>query len=263
MQFNSIFGRLAAALTLSIASVAAWSVPTTQLGFALDGSGSVGDTNYGLLKDGLSAAMAAIPTDGTIEVTVVGYGTSVVTVVSPTVIDSPATLATVQGLVTAHARPTGSTNTSGAITTLYQAMVGSANFSTGLDSVINLATDGFPNSQSDSEAAAAAAAAAGIDALSIEAIGDGVDSDSARNALAAIAFPDTVTILAENTTTIPNPLDGSWVVPVSDFGAPLAAVMAAKIQAVIDPDPTVPAPAPLLLLSLGMLGLAATRRQRA
>ena len=96
----------------------------------------------------------------------------------------------------------------------------------------------------------------------LNAIGSGVASASALAALSNIAFPDTVTVLAQNTTTIPNPIGGSWVVPVSDFGAPLQAVMSAKIVAVVTPG-QVPVPAPLLLLSLGMLGLVAARRKLA
>ena len=72
-------------------------------------------------------------------------------------------------------------------------------------------------------------------------------------------------ILATNQTVgIPNPLGGSWVIPVSDFNA-LGPVLAAKVIASIQPPPPsgVPEPAPLLLMSAGLFGIGfASRRRR-
>ncbi|WP_158537148.1 vWA domain-containing protein [Humitalea rosea] len=242
-----------------VASLAAMAAPVTQLGFALDGSGSVSTSDYNLLRGGLTAALAGLPTDGSVEISVVAYGSGTTLVVAPTVLTA-ASLPTIQAAITASAKANGSTNTSGAITALSNAMTGSANFADpGTRSIINLATDGFPDSQSAAVAAAVAANAAGIDGLSIEAIGSGVSSPSALNNLAAIAFPGPATILALNSTTIPNPLggSGSWVVPVSDFTA-LAPVLLAKVQAAITP---VPEPASLALFTVALAGLAAARRR--
>lgn len=235
----------------------------TQLGFALDASGSVAVADYNLLRSGLSAALAALPTDGTVEITIVSYSGSVSTVTTPTILTA-ASLPTIQGQIGSHAKSGGTTNTAAAITSLAGLMTGSAAFADpATRSIINLATDGDPDSQSAAVAAGAAARAAGIDALSIEAIGDGVSSQAALNNMAAIAFPGPATILPVNSVAIPNPIGGSFVVPVSNFAA-LEQVLIAKVQASIVPPPTgVPEPGSLALVFASLAALATLSRRRA
>lgn len=246
-----------AALMLGAGSATAG--PVTQLGFALDGSGSVSGNNYNLLRSGLSAAIASLPVDGSVEITIVTYGGSgAATVTAPTILTA-ATLATIQSQIATHAKIGSGTPTAQAIRSLTTLMTGSALFADpGTKSVINLATDGVPNSQADAVAAAGEAFTAGIDALSIEAIGTGVNSGTALNNMLAIAFPGPATLLGLNSTNIPNPLGGSWVVPVSDFDA-LAPILLAKVQAAITP---VPEPGSILLVGISLLALVAVSRRR-
>ena len=61
-----------------------------------------------------------------------------------------------------------------------------------------------------------------------------------------------------NETNIPNPLNGSWVVPVTDFDA-YAAVVDAKVQAIVN---DVPEPGVLALGGIGLFGMLAGRRRR-
>lgn len=253
---------LFAMASLAFGGAGVSAAPVTQLGFALDGSGSVSTANYNLLRNGLSAAIASLPLDGTVEIVIVTYGSGIGVVTSPTVL-SAATLPVIQNAIISHAKAGGGTDTAGAIGRLTALMTGSSNFADpGTTSIINLATDGVPNSQADAVAAAQAAFAAGIDALSIEAIGSGVSSASALNNMAAIAFPGPATILPVNSTDIPNPIGGSWVVPVSNFDA-LAPILLAKVQAAIVPPPPtgVPEPGSLALVAAALAGLWAFRRR--
>ncbi|SEO17425.1 PEP-CTERM protein-sorting domain-containing protein [Nitrosospira multiformis] len=262
-----IINKLCAILTLSfslmLGSSAALAVPITQLGFILDASGSVSASNYNLMRSGLNSALAGLPVDGSVEISIVSYSSSTTTVVSPTIL-SALTLPTIQSAISSHIKSGGGTDTAEAINSMTSLLSSSSVFSDPeTKSLINLLTDGVPNSQSAAVAASIAAASAGIDALSIEAIGSGVSSQSALNNMLAMTFPTPATILAVNqSSNIPNPLGGSWVVPVSDFDS-LAPVLAAKVLASVTPPTNqVPEPSVLALIAIGLLsGMGITARK--
>jgi len=249
-----------ALLSTSLLSTVALAAPSTQLGFILDGSGSVSTSNYNLLRTGLSDAIAALTADGSIEITITAYGSGTSTVVAPTLLTA-ATLPVIQSAILNHAKYGGGTDTGGALRYTTNLMTGSTYFANSAlkASIINLATDGVPNSQAAAIAGATYAFEQGIDALSIEAIGSGVNSGSALNSMLAIAFPGPATLLGLNATDIPNPIGGSWVVPVSDFDA-LAPVLKAKVLASVTPTPSVPVSSPLALLLIGLGCFAFVRR---
>ena len=256
---KTTINRLIAIIALSLVSLTANAAPVNQLGFALDASGSVSATNYDLLRTGLNSAIAGLPVDGSVEITVVTFASGSSTVVAPTILTA-ASLPDIQNSITTHTKTGGGTNTAGAIDRLTAELTGSVNFADpGSSAHINLATDGFANSQSAAETSSQNSAAAGVDSLSVEAIGGGINSPGGLANMLALAFPGPATILAENETNIPDPTNGSWVVPVSDFSA-YADVVNAKVQAIVNNPNPVPAPGTVAIFALGLISLCASRR---
>ena len=119
-----------------------------QMGFAIDQSGSITGGEFNLMKSGYLAAFGTLPTDGSVEVTVVKFGTSVQTVFAPTVITG-ATLPTLLTAISTMTQAGGNTNMGGAIDALRVALTGSANF--GGDALINISTDGAPTTGPDGQ----------------------------------------------------------------------------------------------------------------
>lgn len=268
---------LAASLLLSLSVSNASAVVVTQLGFALDESGSMSSSEYTMMKNGLSSALAALPQDGTVEITVVSFSTGVTTLVGPTVLTA-ANLATIQALIAADSFSGGSTNTAAAIDRLKTLMTGSTNFAGATNSFINIATDGAPTAgafcdgywffgcigtyYNDQQAAvrrAQQAAAAGIDTISFEAIGS---SSTTNNAMLQIALAGSNgkpgSILPSNPTTIPYPGTATFVAPVTTFSN-FSSVIQAKVIAAVTPVPTPASPA---LLAIGLIALGAFARRR-
>lgn len=263
IKISKLLRQLAAAFAVTSAALSANAAVTTQLGFLWDESGSISSSNFNLMKQGYAAALAALPTDGSIEVTIYGFSTGTEVIVAPTVINSVAARTAVVNAINANTQSNGLTNTASGITDITRAMVSSSNYSSGLASIINIATDGEPTTGGNSVDAAIASEKAGIDALTAEGIALG---SSGLNFLKSIVFSPLAgpcsgcgTLLPVNSTP-PNPMTSNpWVLPVNtfdDFGVAINA----KVQAIVNPTPE---PGTLALLGIAVAGLAAGKRRAA
>ena len=80
---SKILRHTCSALAIAFASLASYAAPlTTQLGFLIDASGSIGTQNFNTMRSGYATALAALPTDGSIELTVVTFASGTATVVA-------------------------------------------------------------------------------------------------------------------------------------------------------------------------------------
>jgi hypothetical protein len=175
-------------------------------------------------------------------------------VVAPTVVTA-ASLAGIVAAANGMNHTQGFTNTGIGIDAITAAMLGSSNYTAGLNSIINIATDGQPTNVAAAIAAATASARAGIDALTAEGIGS-VDFEPLRDIVFSPLLPgglpcdDCGVQLAAG--AIPtNPMTSlPWILPVNSFNEfPVA--ISNKVQAVI--GNTVPEPSALALVAVALL----------
>ena len=252
-----------ASLALAGATLAAHAAPTTQLGFLIDASGSIGSSNFTIMKNGYAAALGALPTDGSIEVTVYTFATTTTQVVPPTVVTG-ASLAGIVNAVSLMNFTASNTATALGINTIAGAMLASSNFAGASRSIINIATDGNPTVGTNADAIAAATAARdrGIDALTAEAIGSSVDTNFLRSLVfSPVTGPCNLcgTLLPDGSTPT-NPMTSNpWVLQVNSFNDFPVAINA-KVQAIVNQTPE---PGALALVGLALaLGAGVSRRRR-
>jgi hypothetical protein len=126
------------------------SLVDVQMAVLMDTSGSVGSVNWGIMTEGLASAVedpSCVPHDGSIELTMVRFGSSAQTVVGPVVITS-ANADTIAADIRGVAYAGGGTCMSCAFDEAATALSESPNFDPDVKQVINLVTDGYPNSPS-------------------------------------------------------------------------------------------------------------------
>lgn len=221
-----------------------------DLGFLLDESGSVGSANYTTAKSALANALASIPTGGAdqYQVGVVSFASGATTIVSPTIVTA-GNLAGIQALINGDGYSGGSTNMTAAFNQIvadFAAVLGST-------SLINITTDGQPNSDANATAAAAAAVVAGWDSISAEAIGSADVSF-----LQSIAYPNAPGVVVDPGDPIPNPLTQGFVITVANFDA-YGDAIEGKVQRIVNPIP-IPLALPLFITALAGLGFVGWRQ---
>ncbi|WP_299847932.1 VWA domain-containing protein [uncultured Roseovarius sp.] len=244
---------IAAVASLGLAGPS--SAAVIDIGFALDQSGSVGSSNFNLVRTALANALDQIPTSGPNQyrIGVVKFNSFATNVVSPPTIVTAGNIAAIKNTIATTSYSGGGTSIAAGVTALTN-MFTSAGL--GDMTLFNVTTDG-QSSISALQAASTAAAAAGVDGISYEGIGGGVNTAG----LLSVAFP-TPAVLA-TLATIPDPTKNGFVLPVASF-ADYEAAIKAKVQRIVTPTIPLPAGLPLILSGVVFLGgLRAAKSRKA
>ncbi len=227
-----------------------------QLGFILDRSGSIGGSDWNVIIDGLSSAVGSlIPVGGpdTYEISVVSFASTASIDIARFVVSDAAARATLATTIfnLGDGRP-GDVYTGGgtnfqaafsAMTTALTPTIGGA-----AASYVNFATDGVGT---DGVAERDALIALGVDNISIEGIGGGVDAVTLQGSYCHPQPCD---------TTLPyNFPNQGFYVAVANAQA-YAAAIRTKIQTVTG---QVPEPGTLALVGLALAGVGFTARRKA
>lgn len=254
---NRKFFALLFGLTLLFCSQkSASAAPINQLGFIVDKSGSISNGSFNLIKQGIHDGMVNVPVDGTFEVTAVFFGSSITTVVSPTLITSVAVRDMVADAILNYNRTgTGSTLLTGAINTTVNLLAASGNHDPDGNQILNITSDGLPANRTTAAAAATNALAGIIDEI---------DAESVEAPPSAINFLSNSIVGISpgppgngvGTITDPNNLAPGFNLVVDDANL-FGPAIAEKIRFVVEPADPVPEPASIAVWTILLLTGAA------
>ncbi|MCB0131311.1 MAG: VWA domain-containing protein, partial [Caldilineaceae bacterium] len=130
----------------------AQSNPTTQIGFILDGSGSIRSDNWTTITAGLAEALRnpmCVPQDGSVEFTLTVFGHGADVLIPHETIEDDGMANRIADFVERLDYPDESTNIAEGLVQTANAMRDSPNFSPELKQAVNLVTDGAPNGTTD------------------------------------------------------------------------------------------------------------------
>ncbi len=239
---------LAAAALVPVAANAA----VIQLGFILDRSGSVADADWTIITSGLAAAVnTLIPVSGanTYEISVVTFSSAAAINIDSFLVTDAGGRATLAAQISGlNALGTsGGTNFAAAFTAMQLALTNGGIAAT---SYVNFATDGQQNQGGSGVTERNALITAGVDNISIEGIGAGVDANDLRN---NFCYPQP----CDSIDPFNFPAQGFYI-GVANAAAYTAAI-ANKIAVVTG---QVPEPGTLALVgaALGIAGVAGRKR---
>jgi hypothetical protein len=248
-------GLTAAAAALVVLSPIRANADYIQLGFILDGSGSLGAGNWATIRTGLSNAIGSlIPVGGadTYEISVVSFGSSgdTNTPISNFVVSDAAARATLAAQIAALPYlNSGATNFAAAFNAMSSAL--QATVATPDRTYVNFSTDGQQNQGGTGQTEFGNMLTdAGVDNVSVEGIGSGVD---AADLQANFCTPQPCL----TTPPFNFPDQGFYI------GIASAADYADAIQLKLRTVTGVPEPGTLALLGLGLVGLGLGRRRKA
>ncbi|MCW3985529.1 MAG: VWA domain-containing protein [Candidatus Bathyarchaeota archaeon] len=207
-----------------------------QLGLTLDSSGSISSGDFAIMLNGTAKAVRNnLPHDGTVELTVVQFGSAASLEVTPTVI-TQANFESVATTIESITKGGGSTAMAAGLNLTWFEMKNSPNAAIATKQIINLATDGDPNvllpinfttgnAYDDVTLIRnnAASEAPYLDELDAEAIGLGPDVTWMRD---GVVWPQPGTIAP--------PHDAGWVEHVADADA-FAEAIVHKFEIIIPP----------------------------
>ncbi|MEM3078482.1 MAG: VWA domain-containing protein, partial [Nitrososphaerales archaeon] len=192
-------------------------VPITQIGLCIDGSGSISSSNWNIIKSGIANAVSTLPYDS-IELTIVQFGGTTARVeLYPTIITA-ANVGSVVATINAMSKIGGTTPMAAGLSLTWNTMHSSPNFATATKQIINIVTDGNPNVPSPTSTARSLVTSArntavsqGLDELDAEAIGTNPSINWLRD---NVVYPQPGSIAAVGN---PSSFVAGWVLPISSF----------------------------------------------